>query len=183
MGAVITRPMTIEEFDKLDLPNDREWELHCGELAEMSFPDLVHKHLQHRLFQIFMRLFPRHDVLTEYPFEVAASNDKRSADVAVVEGERAKRALQNRILEGTPELVVEVVSPSNSAEDLLEYRLLCLANQTLAFWVVYSKNNSIEVFHKDQQWASYGINDSIPISLLGVEASIPVRDIFAGITL
>jgi len=103
--------------------------------------------------------------------------------LAIVESERAQRALQHGIPEGTPELVIEVVSTFDSAEKMNTYRRLCLADRTLAFWAVYP-GGEIQVYSKDQRTAPiYEIGDSVPISLQGVEAVIPLRDVFAGITL
>jgi Uma2 family endonuclease len=183
MGAITTKPLTIEEFDKLDLPDDRQWELHNGEVVDMGQPTFIHRDLQNVLKEILDPLFPGHRVMIECPFKVESTNDERSADVAVVEKARAQRAREKNILDGTPELVIEVLSPSNSATEMIKYRRLCFANQTLAFWLVDSDNSAVEVSLKGQPTVTYELSDSIPISLFGVQASIPVRDIFAGITL
>jgi Uma2 family endonuclease len=58
MGAVSTHPITIEEFGKLDLPKDRRWELHNGELVEVSFASVIHKHLQRQLSNLLERGVP-----------------------------------------------------------------------------------------------------------------------------
>ena len=39
----ITAPITFEQFEKLQLPQNRRWELHEGELAEMPPPSYIHR--------------------------------------------------------------------------------------------------------------------------------------------
>jgi len=52
MATVLTQPITVAEFDKLNLPNDRNWELRNGVVVELSFANLIHKLLQHRIFEL-----------------------------------------------------------------------------------------------------------------------------------
>jgi len=102
MGLTVstTSLLTIVEFDKLDVPQGRLWELHNGELVEMTFRSLDHKYIQDRLADIFKPLFPNAKVLTEYPFQVSETQDKRSADVGVVELARAEEGRKGGILIG-----------------------------------------------------------------------------------
>jgi len=183
MATTTARLLTIAEFDKLDLPEDRDWELHEGELVEMTFPIIDHRMLQQRLLKIFEPLFPAHHVMMEYPFQLKEINDKRSADVAVVERGRAQTAKQQGILNGTPDMLIEVLSTSNSASEMRRYRRLCFRHDTLIFVMVDLKDNTVEVFLKDRTSAVYEPGGAVPIALLGVEATVAVNEIFAGITL
>src|ERR1700761_549753 len=98
MGAVSAKPVTIEAFDKLNLPEDRQWELRNGEIVEMSFPDLFHRDLQLRLAFLLQKAFPNAHVLVEYPFQIEETNDKRSADVGLTSQERRRASLAQRAL-------------------------------------------------------------------------------------
>jgi len=179
-----TNLITIEEFDKLDLPHDRKWELHGGEVVELAFSSLTHHRLQLQLVEILKPLFPAAEVLPEYPFQVAATRDMRSADVAVVDGVRARSAPPDGILSGTPEMVIEILSPSNSYPEMKRYRRLCFENDTLIFLILDPDDNTVEVYAKGRKQAEvYGPGEAVPVSLLGVETTLMVSQIFAGITL
>lgn len=183
MGAVTSKPLTIAEFDKLDLPEDRHWELHNGELVEVPFPTLVHKHLQQRITDLLRSLFPTHDVLEEYPFQIEASKEKRSADVGLTTRERLQASLKSGILIGSPELVVEVLSPSNGILELKGYRRLCLEHGTLAFWIVDPEDNTVEVHLKDGRSGQvYEAGQEVPVALFGAQKIIAVTAVFSGIT-
>jgi len=182
MATTTANTLTIAEFDKLDLPKDRDWELHEGELVEVTFPTIKHKRLQDRVADMMKVLFPDCLVLVEFPFQLADSNDKRCADVAVIDGARGKVADERGILNGTPDMVIEVLSPSISASEMRRYRQLCLRHDTQAFWLVDPKDNSVEVYRKDGTSTVYESGAAVPLSLLGIQTTIAVDAIFAGIT-
>src|SRR5690242_13099665 len=112
MLAPTAHRITVEEFDRLDLPEDRDLELQDGEVVEATFPELMHRRLQSRLSKLLEQLSPFAEVLTEYPFQIG-DRDKRSADVGIVAQDRAQ-ASGRKILLGAPDIVIEVFSPSNS---------------------------------------------------------------------
>jgi Uma2 family endonuclease len=181
MSTATTQPLTAAEFDRLDLPQDRNWELHDGEVVEVSLPLIVHRLIQKRVMTLLDPLFPLADVLMEYPFQVG-DHDKRSADVAVVSQDRAKAARQQGILTGAPDMVVEVLSPSNSVMELKRYRRLCLNHGTALFLVIDPEDKTVEVFIQGAKAATYTIEDSLPVVLLDVSSAILVAQIFQGIT-
>ena len=184
MGAISTRPITIAEFDKLDLPPNRKWELRNGEIVEMPFPSWIHKRLQRRISQLLEQAFPGAAVLEEMPFQIEATNDERGADVGITTKEREEETRRTRILSGAPELVVEVLSPSNNIPDLKKYRRLCFEYGTEVFLTVDSDDNTIELhLRPGKQSTTLGVDDTLQFSLFETQASIPVREIFAGITL
>jgi Uma2 family endonuclease len=183
MGGIATKPLTIAEFDKLDLPADRKWELHNGELVEMSFPAIVHKCLQQRTSDLLRQAFPDAHVLEEYPFQIEETNDKRSADVGMTTKERRRAALAKGVLVGAPELVVEVLSPSNTVEELKRLRRLCFAHGTLVFLTLDPDDNTVEVhLTADRQDCVLGVADTLQLALFGEQKTIAVAEIFRGIT-
>jgi Uma2 family endonuclease len=184
MPAVSTKPVTIAEFDKLDLPEDRKWELHNGEVVEMSFPHLIHKLLQQRISDLLEEAFPKAAVLEGYPFQIEETNDKRSADVGLTSQERLRSSLETGALIGAPEVVVEVLSPSNSLVKLKQDRRLCFNYGTLVYLIVDSSDNTIEVYlNPDKADSVLQARDNLELSLFGERKTIPVARIFAGITL
>jgi Uma2 family endonuclease len=176
--STVVSPITIEEFDKLDLPGDRQWELHDGELVEMPFPSPRHRDIQLQIVLVMKQVFPSAHVAMEYPF--VANGSERSGDVAVTTKERARAAQSLRWLEGAPELVVEVLSPSNTALGLAEYQELCFTNGCLIFWTVNDNNRTVEARRKGEPIArTYSSGEQIEISLFGETRSIAVDAIFA----
>ena len=180
--SATTQPLTAEEFDRLDLPQDRNWELQDGEVVQTPFPLFVHRLIQMRVVALLSPLFPNAQVIMECPFQIAA-RDKRSADVAVVGKDRIQAASQKGILTGAPEMVVEVLSPSNTVLEMKRYRRLCLSHGTAVFLVIDPEDNTVDVFTNGLKDATFTVEDSLPVVLLDVNSAIPVVQIFQGITL
>jgi Uma2 family endonuclease len=64
---------------------------------------------------------------------------------------------------GVPDLVIEVVSPSNSASEMLDKRKTCLENGGREFWIVDPKLREVEVSWPDGHSLSYKVGQHIPL--------------------
>lgn len=181
----VTAPITLEEAERLDLPPDRRWELHEGEIVEMTYPSFVHKLIQDRLAELLKPIFrDRADVMTEMPFHILnRKDDYRSADVGVLSLERRPHPPEERIANGAPELVIEVLSPSNRVKDIKKLKRVCTDNLGELFWVVDDDDLSVSVTElvKPEIERVYKLGSNVPIHLLGIETSLPVSEIFRDI--
>jgi Uma2 family endonuclease len=96
------------------------------------------------------RLFgPQQTVLIELPFRALPEYELRAADVAVLARERWEQADDDDALHGAPEIVIEVLSPSDTASEKAEYCALCLENGAREFWAVDYKRREIRVSTPD----------------------------------
>ena len=77
---------------------------------------------------------------------------------------------------GAPDLVVEVLPPSNTAADMLDKRNLCLKNGSREFWVVDVDHRQVEVSTPDGHAITYKAGNEIPLFFGG---RIPVDAIFS----
>ena len=185
MSMSTTLPVTLEQFEKLDLPEDRGWELHEGELVEMTQPSYMHKLIQHRLFQLLTPMFKgRADVMIEMPYCVKNRHDDyRSADVGIVSTARVPGIPQERIVNGAPEFVIEVLSPSNTVREINKRKHVCAQNGGELFWVVDPDELEVTAIdlNNPRIERKYGCGASVPIQVLDVETELSVSAIFAGI--
>ena len=121
MATLTTAPLTLEEFAQL--PDDgMHHEISEGELITMSGPKSLHSRIIRKVFKAidtaleksgYGEAFPEAGyVLARDPLTV------RQPDVSVLSTERIQSTPPDDYFEGAPELAVEVVSPSDSAEDL-----------------------------------------------------------------
>lgn len=179
--SAITTPalMSIAEFDALPDEDEPEYELHEGELVEVTFPIFIHGELQERMHALLGALLGNWGIVrTEMAFQISrtARQTKRRADVGFVRHERAQQALKVGVLEGAPDLVVEVLSPSNSASKLNRYARLCLANGTEEFWIVDYDTKTIRVKRKDRTEREHELGETIALSV--GSGAIAVSDVF-----
>src|SRR5689334_13686605 len=129
--------MTVEEFLKLPDPQGGYYELRHGEAVFVTYPKWGHERRQGRITNLIKRLSCREgEVRMEMAFRPTQEHQLWRADVAFVRAERADAVGDDEFLISAPELVVEVLSPSNTAVEIDDRRLVCLENGCSSFWVV-----------------------------------------------
>lgn len=69
-------------------------------------------------------------------FRALPQYELRGADVAFVSQQRWDATNNDDNLHGSPELVIEVLSPSNTRAEIQEKAALCLSTGAREFWVV-----------------------------------------------
>jgi Uma2 family endonuclease len=170
--------MTVDEFRQLPETGPFYYELRHGELVQVTRPRLKQVLIQKRLLRL---LEPRAGdafwVSIEVPFRPLPEHELRTADVAVVAVARLQQADPEDNLAGAPELVIEVLSPSNSAPEIIEKQQLCLKNGCCEFWAVEPKTRIVNVATQDGITRTYQAGDEIPLRLFG-SARLPVAAIF-----
>jgi len=95
---------------------------------------------------------------------------------------RSEAAAREGILVGTPEMVIEATSPSNSFSDVMKFKRTCEENDTQVFWVVDPYSRTVAVSRgKGEGLDTYGMGEQVPIRLFDVTSSLEVDRIFEGI--
>ena len=169
--------MTVEQFHALPERGDVLEELQWGHVTTLSRPKPWHVKLQIRIADLLrLRAGERGYVITELPFRAVREYDLRAADVAFVSRERWDQAGESD-LAGAPEIVVEILSPSNTKSQLREYAALCLANGCEEFWSVNREERSVTVIAKQGRSVRYNKGQAIPIAALNGQ-TLPVDEIF-----
>src|SRR4051812_24442046 len=85
----------------------------------------------------------------EMAFRPTADHECWIADVAAVSAGRYRADRAEGYIQGSPELVIEVISPSNTATEMLDRRDVCLQNGAREFWVVDPARRTVDVFSPD----------------------------------
>lgn len=174
--AVETELVTVEEFLRLQPPKAGHYELHHGEIILMTAPKWGHQRIQDRIeAQLQSIAGDRAYVTKEMSFRPAPEYEVWEADVGLTLTERANEVADDEYLMGAPDLVVEVLSPSNTVDEITEKMSICMVNGFISFWVVDPKRKRISVTEGDVT-KHYGASASIACSLL--EADVHVQEIF-----
>ena len=164
MATTHTRLMTFAEFEQLPDEVCRRHELRHGELVEVAPP--LHKHylVQSRLRRLLESAAGEAgEVGTEMPFRALPEYEYRVADVAFLLRERWAKIPPNGNLAGAPDLVMEVLSPSNTRAALREKGKLCLAHGSREFWIVDIDRRQVEVSTPDGRTVTYKSGEPIPL--------------------
>ncbi len=155
--AALAEPllMTVPQFGLLPERKNVSEELHWGQLLTLSRPKAWHVKLQMKLTPLLQPIVAKQGyVVVELPFRAVPEYDVRTADVAVAAKSRWDGANEG-YLAGAPELVIEILSPSNSKSQIRQYAALCLANGCEEFWVVDHRNKTATVTKKDGHSVRY----------------------------
>jgi Uma2 family endonuclease len=138
MGA--TTKLTFEEFLQLPEEPGKRFELDRGELIVEPSPTFRHNVIRERIarhLKDFVAANRLGAVTVENDFRLAP-DVVRNPDVAFIASEPLSRVdVDISPIEGVPKLAVEVVSPSNSAQDMLTKVHQYLDAGCQAVWVFY----------------------------------------------
>jgi Uma2 family endonuclease len=177
--AAATEPLliTVEQFREMPQREHVKQELRWGQIVTLPPPKIRHAKIQSRLVRL---LRPKAEHLgvvePEVAFRALPEYDLRIADVAFVSRARWDAADDNDNLHGAPEMVIEVLSPSNTPNEIREKATLCLSTGAQEFWIVDPVRKRITVMRPKAATAIYECEDRMPLHLFGGE--LPVRDIF-----
>lgn len=177
MATTTNRLMTFADLEQLPDTDDRRYELRHGELVEVPPPLHRHALIQLRLRDLLLAVVrDAGQIVTEQGFRALPEHEYRIADVAFISRERWARIPPDGYLAEAPELVIEVLSRSNTASEMLDKEQLCLENGAKEFWVVDPRRKQVKVSTADSRTAIYKSGQQIPLFFGG---AIAVDEIFA----
>jgi Uma2 family endonuclease len=143
-----TTRLTFEEFQKLPEREGTIYELDEGELLREPSPAIRHNLVRQCIALKLMQFVDSNQlgiVLEEMDFRLS-SNTVRNPDVAFVTSEHVKRLDVDRSpADGAPALVVEVISPTNSAQDMAKKTQQYLTAGCRLVWTVYPSLRMVEI--------------------------------------
>ena len=139
------RKFTYEDYK--NAPEDKRYELLDGELLEMPSPKEIHQRLVLLLGSLFLTFVSAKNLGKAYiaPFDVIFTNtDVAQPDVIFVSNERSHIITEDNI-QGAPDLVVEILSPSTAGRDRTFKRTLYERHGVKEYWMVDSDARNITV--------------------------------------
>lgn len=143
-----TTRLTFEEFQDLPEQEGIRYELDEGELLMEASPALRHNLIRQRIALKLMTFLESNRlglVAEEMDFRLAPST-VRNPDVAFVTAEHLKSIdLDRSPVDGAPALAVEVISPSNTAQDIAKKTQQYLRAGCRAVWIVHPSLRLVEV--------------------------------------
>lgn len=133
--------------DYLQLPEDKRYELMEGEFYMVPSPTWAHQTISKKLFRILDDFITDHGLgeIRYAPLDVVLSEvDVVQPDVLFVSKERS-RIISEKNIQGSPDLVVEILSPATAEKDKGLKRKLYAKYGVNEYWLVDPDKKSIEV--------------------------------------
>jgi Uma2 family endonuclease len=144
-----TTRMKFEEFINLPEREGPIYELDEGELLMEPSPTFRHNLIRRRIAVRLERFVQSHRlgvVIEEMDFRLGPDT-VRNPDVAFVTTEHLRTLdLDRSPADGAPALAIEVISPSNSAQDMRKKVGQHLAAGSQAVWLVYPALRLVEIY-------------------------------------
>ena len=177
--ATPTKLMSFAEFEQLpDRPGFRQ-ELHHGELVEVAPPKSDHFMIQQMLRDLLDQAGRASGrAYTEVGFRPLPEREFYVVDVAFASHEWWKRFYAVPYFLGVPDLVIEVLSPSNTVSKINEKAKLCLENGSREFWTVDRNIRQVKVSAPSGETVTYRLGQEIPL-YFAPDTKVSVDAIFA----
>jgi Uma2 family endonuclease len=155
---------TVDDYRRL--PEGAPFQLIDGQLVMSPAPRVVHQRLVNELLFLlnaFVRDAGLGGVVLPAPTDVRLGDDVVQPDVLFVAGAR-RAIIGEQAVEGAPDLVAEVLSPSTAYTDLRSKRALYARHGVREFWIVDPPRCEVEVlvlngdrFRRDQAAQDDGV--------------------------
>ena len=156
--------------DYWSLPEGQRAELIDGQFYNMDPPDYIHQKLVSVLhYAIFHYIKTKKGAceVIPAPFAVNLNQDDKTwvePDISVI---CCKEKISKRGCKGTPDWIIEVVSPSSSTTDyiikLFKYRIAGVRE----YWIVNPMKKAVQVysFEGNENSELYSFEDEIPVQI------------------
>jgi Uma2 family endonuclease len=148
----LARPTTGWTYeDLLALADDKRYEIIEGELFEMTAPNALHAvALMNAVFLLRPVVQAMGGTILVAPVDVFMPGaDPVEPDIVVLLPGSAARIVR-RGIEGPPDLVVEILSPSTRGRDLLTKRALYARAGVREYWILDNDAQAVEVMGLDR---------------------------------
>jgi Uma2 family endonuclease len=162
------RLYTCEEIDSWD--DDNRYELIDGELYMMAPPTRIHQKISGELFrQLSNFLLGKPCEVYPAPFGVKLNKNNKTRvepDITVV---CDKKKLDDAGCNGAPDLIIEILSPSNHRHDRMTKFNKYLQAGVREYWIVDPKEKivTVNILEKGKYYnKNYDNIDTIPVSVL-----------------
>jgi Uma2 family endonuclease len=149
LTAPIERPLTYD--DLVALPDDgKRYELIGGEVYELPAPNLFHQFASGVLFRLFCDfVLPRKlGLVFCAPLDVRF-DPRNTAQPDIVFLGREKRHLMRKgnfkLIDGAPDLLIEILSPFNRGHDFIKKAALYATFGVRGYWIVDPEAETITV--------------------------------------
>lgn len=140
--------LTIQQFDELPIKEGVLYEMNGGQLVTMTEPMPRHNRVRDRIARLagnFVEERKLGEIFLETGYQLTPET-VRIPDVSFVPADQARALDPDRRIQGAPALAIEVVSPTDLAEELTQKVQQFLAAGSKAVWVVYPKPREVQVF-------------------------------------
>lgn len=176
---------TADDVWKMADANDKHFELIDGVIVEMSPTGFLHGIITNELARIVSNHIREHKLGIVTAAETGyrlTDNTVIAPDIAFVHADRLPTEPVESYLSLTPDLAVEVMSPSNNASEMSRKIDLLMQHGTQLIWIVHPTLKTIDVYTKDGDKVNVNFlkdDDTLTGGTVLLDFSLKLTDLFA----
>jgi Uma2 family endonuclease len=186
MGALPKekRHFTYADYKEWDLAEGERYEVIYGEAYAMSAPNTRHQEILVALVtQIYNYLQGKPCKVYPAPFDVRLFYEEDESDDTVVQPDitvicdEKKRGYEG--CRGVPDLVIEILSPSNTAIEMERKLKLYQDAGIREYWIIDPENNGVTVyrFQESAIFHTYKSADTVPVAIFPEPQTSPQGEV------
>jgi Uma2 family endonuclease len=181
MDAIEIKPrirFTYEDYKNLPESETKRYELLDGELVMVPAPTIGHQRISRNILVMLWDYLQEHPIgeILDAPCDVRLGEDVVQPDIIYIANER-RSIIKEELVDGAPDIVVEVFSPATVGRDKTYKRTLYARQGVREYWLVDPDERTIEVLRLTEagfeHLATYHEADTLTSHLLpGLEMSL-----------
>jgi len=177
---------TLEDY--YDMPDERRVELIDGVIYDMATPSPIHQKIAMELsrpIEEYIRKKKGNCIVFGAPVDTRILKDSKTMvqpDVMVV---CDRNKLTHHGVEGAPDLIVEILSPSTKRKDMTVKLSKYIEAGVREYWLVDPEKKKVLVYLSEEETLMedldvklYGFEDQIPVMIFDGECVIDMKEIY-----
>ena len=148
MEALLTKRLTYSDYVQLTPPDSGHYQLIQGELMTMTSPNTRHQRIIRLLtksLESYLEKYPIGEIFLSPMDVVFTDGDVYQPDILFIL-ESNKHIIEETKINGVPDLIVEVLSPSNAYYDLVVKKKIYEKCGVREYWIVDPLQNTLDLY-------------------------------------
>ena len=148
MEALLTKRLTYSDYVQSTPPDSGHYQLIQGELITMTSPNTRHQRIIRLLtksLESYLEKYPIGEIFLSPMDVVFADGDVYQPDILFIL-ESNKHIIEETKINGVPDLIVEVLSPSNAYYDLVVKKKIYEKCGVREYWIVDPLQNTLDLY-------------------------------------
>jgi len=145
----LIKPKISTYQDYLNLPDDgKRYELINGELVMVAAPFTIHQIISGNIEEEIRTFLKQTQmgIMIHSPIDVVLSETNVVQPDIIFISEANSNIIKEKNIQGTPDLVIEILSPSTAYYDIIEKKEIYETFGVKEYWIVDPKKQRIEIF-------------------------------------
>ena len=148
MEALLTKRLTYSDYVQMTPPDSGQYQLIQGELVTMTSPNTRHQRIIRLLtksLETYLEKSPLGEIFLSPMDVVMGEGEVYQPDILFIL-ESNQKIIEDTKINGIPDMIVEVLSPSNAYYDLVVKKKIYEQCGVKEYWIVDPLQNTLDLY-------------------------------------